>query len=112
MTPAQCILNKAHSTRNQSAVDQDTISTWKEGHPHFSSFSLNQLVIRKMNRIGNQLTDKLKQRYEGLYIITKIQANGVTYEITDINNKERIFKTHHKYLRIWHEIQISSEIYI
>ena len=112
MTPAQCILNEAHSTQNQSAVDQDTLSTWKEGHPNFSSFSLNQLVIRKMNRIGNQLTDKLKQRYEGPYIITKIQSNGVTYEITDINNKEKIYKTHHKYLRIWHEIPKYLQKYI
>lgn len=83
-------------------VPADSIQLWKDSHPNFQSFEIGQKVIQKIPRIGNKLVDKLERKYSGPYTISKVQSNGVSYEITDANGNT--FKVHHQQLRLWREI--------
>ena len=112
-TPSKCLLNQAHTLHDRLPVDQDTIETWRQGHPNFTAFKINQKVIKKINRIGNRVQYKLKQKFEGPYLITKVQSNKVTYEISDIDNPELVIaKVHHKQLRAYKEIPFYIKRYL
>jgi transposase InsO family protein len=100
-TPTDYILQVAHNFDNIIPIDSSTISNWKEAHPKFSSFEVKQKVAHKINKIGNQLKYKLGRKFEGPFEITKVQSNGVSYEVKDGTGK--ILKVHHKQLKLWNE---------
>lgn len=105
ISPSQCILMKAHNTKNVIPLDADSIKNWREGHPNFSSFRINQKVIKKINKTGHQLKYKLGQKFEGPYIVKKIQSNKVSYAITKENAPhKKLIKAHHKQLRAWNDV--------
>ena len=101
-TPSKFILQNSFKSINNLPLNADIIATWKEGHPHFSPFRLHQKVVRKVNRVGNRLSHKLKQKYEGPYEVVKVQSNGVSYEIRDLQIN-KIIKVHHTQLKAWKE---------
>lgn len=104
-SPSQYILTKSHNTRNHLPIDLETRETWKEGHPNFASFRINQKVIKKVQKMGNQLKYKLGQKFEGPFKVKKIQSNGVSYEIVKEGDpSENVIRAHHKQLRAWNEI--------
>ena len=111
-TPSKCILNQAYTSSDNLPLDRDTLDTWRQGHPNFSSFKINQKVIKKINRIGNRVQYKLKQKFEGPFYIKKVQSNRVTYEICDINNHESVIKVHHKQLRAYKEMPYYIKRYL
>jgi transposase InsO family protein len=82
-TPSNFILHKAHNTDVTIPLDSATVDTWKDAHPQFKSFSCGIKVAVKVIRIGNQLSYKLGRKFNGPYTISKVQSNGVTYEVTD-----------------------------
>ena len=57
-------------------------------------------VFRKIQRIGNQLITKLKQKYEGPYKIVKVQPNTVSYVIHKIEEPNpKDIKVHYKQIK-------------
>uniref|UniRef100_A0A6A7FN12 RNA-directed DNA polymerase n=1 Tax=Hirondellea gigas TaxID=1518452 RepID=A0A6A7FN12_9CRUS len=102
MSPSQCILTRAHIANETLPIDAYTVDTWRVGHPNFSPFQINQKVLKKINRTGNQLKDKLSQKFDGPYTVTKVQSNGVSYEIVRVGCPTgKIIKAHHRQLRTW-----------
>ena len=101
-SPSQFILKKQHLTRDPLPVDAEAMNTWKEGHINFKSFTVGQKVAYKIQVIGNQAKDKLKQKYIGPCEVTKIQSNKVTYEILMPDRTVR--KVHHRQLKEWFEL--------
>ena len=104
-TPAQYILETAHKFDHILPVDSNTLSTWREGHPKFSPFKLNQRVAYKINKIGNQLKYKLGKKYLGPFKIAKVQSNGVTYELQEckLGDEAPLVKVHHKQIKLWND---------
>jgi hypothetical protein len=98
-TPCNFLLSKSHSFNVSGFADSQV--NWKDSHPKFQPFEIDQKVALKVNRIGNQLHYKLSQKYTGPYTIVKVQNNGVTYEIVDQFNN--VQKVHHKQLKKWHD---------
>ena len=98
MTPSDCILSKAHLCDPTIPIDASCVESWKDAHCDFQSFEINQKVVLKIQKIGNQLQYKLGKKFDGPYKITKVQSNGVSYEISDGVN---VIKAHHKQLKKW-----------
>lgn len=71
---------------------------WKEGHPKFQPYSLDQLVLYKVQRSGFLTSNKFSPHFKGPYSITKVNRNNKTYEITDCNSGE-VLRAHHNQLR-------------
>jgi hypothetical protein len=95
------LLQNSYNTVDKLIVSSDIVQSWKAGHPNFVPFKLQQRVVLKINKIGNQLKYKLGQKYEGPYEVVKIQSNGVSYEIRDIcSTAQKVFKVHHKQLKV------------
>jgi len=103
-SPSQFILKKSHSTSPLLPVPNQLPNsvTWKEAHPKFSSFEIGHSVALKVTKIGNSLKYKLGKKFDGPFTVVKVQSNGVTYEISDVNG--RIVKAHHDQLKLWHDI--------
>lgn len=54
---------------------------------------------------GNLLKYKLRQKFIGTFVVTKVQTNDVTYEMKKVDNDTGIImKAHHKQLGAWTEI--------
>ena len=96
-TPANFILKNPHDCTANIPIDSDSLKFWKESHPNFESFAIGDKVVQKIHKIGNSLQYKLGKKFTGPYEITKIQSNGVSYEISDTNGN--IFKVHHKQIK-------------
>jgi hypothetical protein len=113
MSPSQCILTQTHDTKNTFPVSTEVVQTWRDGHPNFSSFQVDQKVIRKIHKTDSRLKFKLGQMFEGPYLIKKVQSNGVSYEIMKVGDpSEKIFKAHHKQLRSYKELPSNIGRYI
>ena len=104
-SPSNIILSKTHECDKKIPINYDTVKTWKVGNPKFSPFQVGQKVLRKIERVGNKVSDKLAPRYEGPFQITKIHSNNVTYLIQRVDQPEsKIINTHYMKLRLFNEI--------
>ena len=83
MSPCQFILEKQHEATNQLPIRSEIIDNWKIGHPNYCPFKLNQKVLKKIHPSGNLVNNKFKPKYEGPLIVTKVNENRVTYEVSN-----------------------------
>lgn len=97
-TPSSLLLSRSHIIDETVPLDADTVKPWIDSHDDFCSFTVDQKVVLKVMKIGNQLKYKLGQKYTGPYSVVKVQSNGVSYEISDGSD---VIKAHHKQLRLW-----------
>ena len=102
-SPSLCILTQQHDMKLKFPVDKEILQTWKLGHPNFCSYKVNQKVLKKVRRVGNLVRNKLEPRYEGPYIIKKVQSNGLSYEICK-DDDETITKVNHRDLKTWYDV--------
>ena len=100
-SPSEFLMKLAHPVHPTLHLDTKVISTWKERHPRFASFRLNELVAYKIPTVGNRLGSKFRPKYAGPCKVCKIQSNGVTYEVQDLTTGQ-ILKKHHQTLKVWH----------
>ena len=77
------------------------VDAWRPGHPNFSPFKINLRVIKKIHQVGNQLRDKLLLKFEGPFVVTKVQSNGMSYEVTGGSLGNKIVKVNHRHLQEW-----------
>ena len=113
MSPSEYLLQTAHQTEYHIPMDKETLDYWREGHPKFRPFSVGQKVVKEISRIGKLSAHKLMPRYDGPYSIVKVQANGLSYELTkDGDERTEIVKSHHKKLRPFHMLPTSIKEFI
>ena len=103
MSPSKFLLFKAHDTRERLPLHSEVIRTWKQGHPNFSSFKVGQLVLKKVNKIGNRVRYKLEPKFEGPFVVKTVFSNGLSYEILE-ERTGRLIKINHKYLKLWYPV--------
>ena len=84
----------------------------REGNPNFRSFRVNQKVLKEVNRPGDRSSYKLRPKYDGPYLIRKVQVNGLSYEISKKGNEDVILKCHHRKLRPFHELSASIKKFL
>ena len=112
-SPSQFILETNHySEQHIPLMNKETVATWKEGHPKFTPFSLGQKVLKKVQKIGNKVSDKLAKRFIGPYEVIKVQSNEVSYEIKLCNSNEKIIKAHYRQLKPWKILPEYLENYV
>jgi hypothetical protein len=81
-------------SRNLPFVKAELEKRWKEGHPKFLPFSVGQSVLMKIHKPGNLNVHKFTPNYKGPFEITKVNSNGVTYELLDPSSSSAI-RAHH-----------------
>jgi len=103
MSPSQYLLSKNHSTVSEPVLSSADTESWREGNPAFVPYKIGQKVLRKVVYQGRQLADKLRDRFEGPFVVRVINPNKVTYivEWCDGSNKE--IRAHHSQLKKYHE---------
>lgn len=103
-SPADYLLKMEHPQSNQIPVDSEVSENWREGHPNFKPFIEGQKVIKEVARIGDRAIYKLQPKYDGPYIVKKIQSNGLSYEIFKESDESVIYKCNHRKLRPFHTL--------
>ena len=97
MSPSDFLMKKSH-LGNQVLVTDG--KHWREPHPGFKSFSLDDLVLKRTPLQGNLVINKFRERYEGPYKVVKVNRNRVTYELEDADGS--VLRAHHKQLKKYH----------
>ena len=111
--PSECLLKTAHEVNEQVPVERSVVEYWREGNPNFKPFHLHQKVIKEIHRVGNLSAYKLMPKYDGPYTITKVQSNGVSYELTkDDDQQQKVYRSHYKKLRANCSLPYSIKRYI
>ena len=104
MTPSQMILTKPHMTKPTLVTNPVELKNWKEGHPNFSPFKPKQKVLKQIMRKGHQLKSKLNQKYAGPYIVSRVNSNGLSYEIYKEGKEDESCKVNYRQLRKYNEL--------
>ena len=104
-SPSEFLLHRAHECSQSLQVSKETIKTWKVGNPKFLPFAVDQKVLKKIQRSGTLVCDKLKPRYEGPYQIVEVSPNEVTYRIKHSEDENApIIKVHYDQLKVFVEV--------
>lgn len=103
MSPSQFLLAKEHVMRDVPVVPSQEPAFWKEGNPSFVPFRMGQAVLRKVVFKGRQLVDKFSARFEGPFIVCRVNDNKVTY-VVECPETHRQFRVHHRQLRVYHRV--------
>lgn len=103
MSPAQYLLGREHKFVNSPVVSIEDVKYWKEGNPSFVPYRIGQKVLRKVVFKGRRLCDKLSDRFDGPFVISKVNNNKVTYWMRRCGSCEDV-RAHHTQLKAFHEM--------
>ena len=109
-SPSRFLIEKSHDMDSALPLDAGVVSSWKPGHPSFAPLRVNEKVMKKVHLSGHQLTNKFAKRYDGPYTVTKVNSNGVTYEIADESGN--VFRVHYKQVKLFHEVPNYLKLYL
>ena len=99
-SPSEFILNNVHPEVSHSFPQY-----WDEGTGNFEPYKKGQKVSKKVIHKGHHVENKFKIRWEGPFVITKVNENKLTYNIKRLNNPNaREEKVHFSHLRKWVEV--------
>ena len=104
VSPSQNILTRQHQVIPTLPLAKEVTQSWREGNPNFCAFKKGQKVVRKIPVCGNLLRDKLSMKFEGPFVVEKVQSNGVSYVISELVNPDRRLKVNHRQVRPWYDI--------
>ena len=111
-SPAEYLMGKIHKPSTQMLLDEQTVEHWREGHPNFEPFAVGQKVIKLISYIGNRTSTKMKPKYEGPYLVKKVQNNGLSYEIAREEDSSNVIKCNHRKLRGYKELPWSIKRFL
>ena len=101
-----------HNPSNQIPINNQTSDYWIEGHPNFKPFYVGQRVIREIAWMGDRAVYKLQAKYDGPYIVKKVQSNGLSYEIVKESDESTVYKCNHRKLRAYHSLPQNIKQYL
>jgi hypothetical protein len=101
MSPSSFILSKNHQSDDTIPLKLSGVTQkWKIGHPKFLPFKVGQLVLRKVQTVGNLNVNKFANKYDGPLTVAKTNDNGVTYQLVSASNGSTI-RAHHSDLHLY-----------
>ncbi|XP_043211754.1 uncharacterized protein LOC122376123 [Amphibalanus amphitrite] len=98
-SPAEFLLQRKHGGVSGPIVSSEIQNSWKPGHPEFAPFRVGELVKKEAHHPGNMLVNKFQRRYDGPFVVTRVNNNGVTYIVKSEDGQEK--RVHHSQLRPW-----------
>ena len=102
ISPSQFLLTNSHKTVTSPLISTPVKEEWSPGHPKFHPFKLGQLVLKKVVKQGNLVSNKLTPIFDGPYIIKTVHDNGVSYVLLDLDNSQK--RAHHTDIKEFKEI--------
>ena len=99
MSPSKFLLTKSHKTNQDIPLLSKLSATWKIDHPKFLPFRIGQTVLMKAQHKGFPNINKLSAKFLGLYVVIKVNENGVTNEVKDEVTGD-VYRAHHAKLRM------------
>ena len=97
-SPAEFLLQQSHAMVSSPILSTEERAKWREGNPSFGTFKVGQKVLKRNVITGNDTTNKFKERFSGPYAVTKVNSNGVTYQVQNCGTQVEI-RAHHGQLK-------------
>ena len=100
MSPSKFLITKSHAFSDDPPLQGCLQERWKLGHPKFLPFRIGDSVLMRVQHKGFANNNKFLPKYSGPYRVTKVNSNGVTYEISS-DEIDKILRVHHSKLRFY-----------
>ena len=101
MAPNERLVKENNRGVPSALVENKETRWWKEGRAGFVSFMRGQKVLKVIEKKGRLTKDKLRPKYDGPFKVSRVNPNGVTYEVEGDDGV--ILRAHHSQLREWRE---------
>lgn len=102
MSPSDYVLKQVHDVTTEPVLESTIKKVWSDGHPKFESFTVGQHVVKRVVTRGRMLVDKLSPKYDGPFVITRVNENGVTYVLDKLfEHTGAPVRAHHRQLKPW-----------
>ena len=101
MSLSQYLLTKAHQVEVCPSLPICITGMWKPEHPRFSPFNLGEKVMHRIPFQSRCTVDKFKAKFDGPYVVTKVNPNDVTYHIQRMLGAYPSIRAHYDQLRLW-----------
>ena len=105
LSPCMYVLNFEKLLRPRLNLGMNERELWRAGNRKFRTYEVGEKVLKCVNEIGRLNVYKLKEKFEGPYVIKKVRTNGVSYVLERLNDKGILeeCRAHHRQLREWRE---------
>jgi hypothetical protein len=103
MSPSKFLLTKSHKVDADPPLQGKLRDTWKLGHPKFIPFKVEQLVLMKEQHKDFRNVNKLSPNFRGPFSITKVNDNGLTYQLSALDSNT-VIRAHHSQLRLYKSV--------
>ncbi len=103
-SPSDFLLKQCHVYDRLPVIEGNQTHLWSAGSPHFVRFQVGNEVLKKIHDVGNLVTNKLKNKFEGPFKIEKVNENGMSYIVIDPRYPDRKYRCHHKHLRLFRKV--------
>ena len=105
MSPSTCLLSRAYDINEGPLLPADVREVWREGHPRFVPFEVGQKVLYRKHRVGNLTGNKLAPKFEGPFVVARVNENGVTYVIQRNCGRGRVAQkpVHYRQIKSYRE---------
>ena len=100
MSPSSYLMGVGHAGVDLPAVSEEARQLWSAGHPKFNPYCVGQSVVRKLPCQGHLTISKFMPKYDGPYIVDRVNPNQLTYTIKH-RESEKCIRLHHKQVSPW-----------
>src|SRR5678816_3631754 len=104
MSPCMYVLNFEKFVKPRLGLPEGDRDVWRKGSLKFASFKVGDKVLKEVIEKGRLNVSKMREKFEGPYVVKRVMSNGVSYVLEGENDggmKE--FRAHQVQLRPWRE---------
>ena len=105
MSPCSYVLNFERYIRPRMKLSENDRDVWKRANERFESFEVGQKVLKEVIEKGRLNVNKLREKFEGPYVVRKVWSNGLSYLLEGKNDDGSVkeLRAHQSQLRKWRE---------
>ena len=105
ISPCEYVLNFERFVRSRVGLSENDRNVWREASKRFASFKVGDKVLKGVQEKGRLNVNKMREKFEGPYVVKKVMSNGVSYVLEQVNDGDCIneVRAHQVQLRPWRE---------
>ena len=105
MSPCKYVMNFERYIKPKLRLSENERELWRKANEKFESFKVGEKVLKEVIEKGRLNVNKMKEKFEGPYIVKKVWSNGLSYILERVDEEGSVneVRAHQSQLRKWRE---------